>query len=112
MKLIQLIGEGWDEMGIQDPGIYDVIEAHDHSISNQSEILRSKQCGCFYCGMIFPPSEVTDWMNENPHPKTGKPREPTAPCPYCNKDTVIGDASGYPINQEFLDKMYEHWFGR
>jgi acetone carboxylase gamma subunit len=35
----------------------------------------------------------------------------TALCPYCGIDSVIGDKSGFPITKEFLEKMYQHWFG-
>ena len=31
-------------------------------------------------------------------------------CPYCEIDSVIGSASGYPITAEFLDAMRRHWF--
>ena len=36
---------------------------------------------------------------------------PTALCPYCHIDAVIGDASGFPITEEFLTEMMRRWFG-
>jgi hypothetical protein len=36
--------------------------------------------------------------------------EPTALCPYCYTDSVLGDASGYPITEEFLKEMNKRWF--
>jgi hypothetical protein len=36
----------------------------------------------------------------------------TALCPRCGIDSVLGSASGYPINREFLQKMNEYWFQR
>lgn len=31
-------------------------------------------------------------------------------CPHCQIDSVIGDASGLPITNEFLKQMHEKWF--
>lgn len=46
------------------------------------------------------------------HPKDYiSDEEPTAECPYCHIDAVIGDASGFPITEEFLRKMMHRWFG-
>lgn len=75
--------------------------AHDASFRNREQIGRSKQCGCFSCCHIFPASEVTDYVS---------PEEPTAICPYCHIDSVIGDASGYPVTEEFMKEMNKRWF--
>lgn len=78
-------------------------EAHKHSFNNKNEISNSKVCGCFNCGKIFNPNEIKDWIidyNEN-----------TAQCPYCNIDSIIGDASGFNIDKQFLDEMHNKWFG-
>jgi hypothetical protein len=39
-----------------------------------------------------------------------KSYEPTARCPRCGIDSVIGSASGYPITREFLQTMKSYWF--
>lgn len=83
-------------------GSIDLEEAHKHSINNQQEIEQSNTCGCFYCREIFAPSEINTWIND----KKGK----TAQCPYCMVDSVIGNASGYPINTKFLDAMHKKYF--
>lgn len=75
--------------------------AHKASFRNREQIERSKQCGCFFCRRIFPASEVTDYVSRE---------EPTALCPYCYTDSVLGDASGYPITEEFLKEMNKRWF--
>lgn len=75
--------------------------AHDASFHNREQIEQSKQCGCFSCCHIFSASEVTDYVS---------PEEPTAICPYCHIDSVIGDASGYPVTEEFMEKMNKRWF--
>lgn len=76
-------------------------QAHKASSRNREQIERSKQCGCFSCCRIFPASEVTDYVSRE---------EPTALCPYCYTDSVLGDASGYPITKEFLKEMNKRWF--
>ena len=84
----------------------DYIEAHEHCIYHREEILSSKLCGCFYCLEIFPPSEISNWVDVPEDNNIGQ----TALCPKCMIDSVIGDKSGYPITKEFLNKMKEYWF--
>jgi len=80
-----------------------IIEAHKHSSSNQPELMRSTICGCFWCLRTFKPEEIEHWFDEV---KGGM----TAQCPHCAIDSVIGDASGYPITCDFLDRMNLNWF--
>lgn len=77
--------------------------AHKASFKNEQQIKTSKMCGCFACKSIFPASKVT-LVEETDGQKT-------AWCPECNTDAVLGDASGYPITEEFLQKMHDEWFG-
>ena len=79
-----------------------IAAAHGHSMSNQNSLAKSRRCGCFYCLHIFDPAEITDWIPD----KHG----PTAMCPYCGIDSVIGEDSGYPITEAFLKDMKEYWF--
>jgi hypothetical protein len=77
--------------------------AHQHSFGNEKEIMQSNSCGCFYCMKIFPPSEITEWIGDKPFP--------TALCPYCIIDAVIGDKSGFPItDSEFLTAIHNRFF--
>lgn len=78
--------------------------AHAHSSGHREEILESDVCGCFYCKSTFAPSEILDWVDEVDGVGT------TALCPHCGIDAVIGSASGYPIDDEFLGAMNQHWF--
>ena len=48
-----------------------------------------------------PPSEITDYLPNEP---------PTAECPFCHTDSVIGDAFSFPITKDFLKKMKKRWF--
>jgi len=79
--------------------------AHSHSSNHREEIESSNKCGCFYCREIYTPDKINEWVDEDDSNKGT-----TALCPYCGIDSVIGDASGYPITREFLDGMYRHWF--
>ena len=76
--------------------------AHKKSIRHRTQIEASDKCGCFYCKKTFAPQEITDWVDDND----------TALCPYCGIDSVIGNASGYTIEAEFLEKMHQYWFKR
>jgi hypothetical protein len=80
----------------------DVIAAHAHSIRHRPETEASERAGCFYCLAIYPPAEVADWVDD----VTGE----TALCPRCGIDSVIGDAWGHPITEDFLKRMNAHWF--
>ncbi len=81
------------------------IAAHAHSAKHRGELSISQRCGCFHCLAIFEYSDISDWMGERESPKA------TAFCPKCSIDSVIGDASGFPITKAFLKKMRMHWFG-
>lgn len=79
-------------------------QAHRHSSHHRSEILASKQCGCFYCGQIFPPSEIKEWTDEV------NDEGQTALCPRCGVDAVIGSKSDYPVSRDYLKQMKKRWF--
>lgn len=78
----------------------DHIAAHKHCSLHRVELERSELCGCFYCFSTFPPSQITEWIDDGQ----------TAMCPFCPVDAVVGSASGYPITREFLEKMNAYWF--
>jgi hypothetical protein len=80
----------------------DVFAAHSFSNNHMEMLKRDSVCGCFYCRKIFNPNEITEWIPE----KSG-----TALCPYCGIDSVIGESSGFPIAEQFLNKMNQYWFG-
>jgi len=77
--------------------------AHRHSSKHRRVIEASDVCGCFYCLETFGPAEIERWLNEG----TG-----TAICPHCQIDSVLGSASGLPVEDpDFLREMNNHWFG-
>jgi hypothetical protein len=88
-------------------------QAHDHCTQNKSALMKSKICGCFYCISTFTPDGIEHWHGEenmrgNNNPKAASA---TALCPNCGIDSVLGDASGFPITESFLIAMYEQYFG-
>ena len=76
-------------------------KAHDCSFRNKEQLEKSEKCGCFFCGKIFSPTEITSYISTE---------ERTAECPYCFTDSVIGDVSGFPITPHFLRNMRKKWF--
>jgi hypothetical protein len=90
----------------------DLLAAHRHTAHNRAEIERSKRCGCFYCSQMFPPEEIVAWGGLDAD-KLDDPAAwdaATALCPRCGSESVIGDASGYPIDPDFLGRMHAAWF--
>ena len=85
----------------------DYLEAHRFSNNIIERLKQDSICGCFYCGKIFDPVEITEWIIAD----NNCDREGTAICPYCGIDSVIGASSGFPITNIFLDKMNRYWFG-
>ena len=75
------------------------------SYENWESVKNSKMCGCYYCGSIFPSSEVTDsdWIPDR--------HGMTVLCPKCHIDAVIGDASGIPIREDVLEELHQEKFG-
>lgn len=83
-------------------------EAHKSTFANELQILESSSCTCFYCGHTFDPQkeDTLYWITERP------PKGRTLQCPMCGIDCLLGDASGYPIDDpEFVMACSEAWFG-
>ena len=57
-------------------------QASKAAFENWESVKKSNLCGCYYCGCIFPSSEVTDndWMPDL-HGRT-------VLCPHCSFDSV------------------------
>ena len=79
----------------------DVEAAHGFSIHNRKQLEKSNMCGCFDCVKIFTPSEIEEYIEEEP--------DDTAICPYCGIDAVIGESSGYPMTEDFMKRMHRRW---
>lgn len=84
----------------------DAYQAHRLANNHKPELESDRVCGCFCCGQIFFPSEITEWIIvNNPCDRRG-----TAICPHCGVDSVIGESSGYPITDDFMKAMNQIWF--
>lgn len=78
-----------------------ILGAHGHSSKHRAEVLASAVCGCFFCTETFATTEITEWVDN----------DQTAICPLCYVDSVIGEKSGWPVqDQEFLIAMNRYWF--
>ncbi len=75
-------------------------KTHRGSIVNYNRIMKSLDCGCFYCFAHFLPNEAEYWDD-----KTGK----TAVCPRCNTDSVVG--SDTRVDDELLVALNKRYFG-
>jgi hypothetical protein len=78
-----------------------LLAAHKCSSHHRLQIESSKLCGCFYCLSTFPAAEIEEWMHDID----------AATCPICRTDSVLGDASGFPLTKGFLSEMRLEWFG-
>ena len=81
--------------------------AHKYSIGNKPMLSQDKRCGCFFCGKIYEPKEITYYyqIDTNLYDAKG-----TAFCPCCSIDSVIGKSAGFPLTENFLDAMHDDWF--
>ncbi|MGY2224977.1 hypothetical protein ACW9IK_20020 [Pseudomonas gingeri] len=78
----------------------DTYTAYEHAKNNQAEIERSSTGACFGCYATFAAAEVTRCTNG------------TAWCPRCEAfGTVLGSASGLPLDPTFLEEVHDHWIG-
>ena len=77
--------------------------AHKISYANKTRLSVPQKCGCFYCLRFFSSEDIVDWSVDKP--------DWTAICPYCGIDSVIGENDGYPLTKDFLEEMFEEWFG-
>lgn len=78
-----------------------IVEAHKHCSDHRAELEASDAAGCFYCCESFEASSIYEWIDD----------DQCAMCPKCGIDSVIGDASDYPINdKKFLKQMNGFWF--
>ncbi len=84
------------------PNGVDHIVAKQHAANNVCEIEASVLCACFHCLKVFQPFEIRQWLFD----------EPTALCPFCMCDSVIGTASGFLLTPSFVQHMQWYWFYR
>ncbi|MCA9533471.1 MAG: hypothetical protein KC593_07335 [Myxococcales bacterium] len=74
-------------------------------MAHRDEVLASDLCGCFYCLATFAPTTIVEFTDQVDGVGV------TALCPRCGIDSVIGSASGFPVDRTFLQAMRRRWFG-
>jgi hypothetical protein len=60
-----------------------------HSSGHRDAIAQSECCACFCCQRTFPPSAITQWVDESDR----FPEGATALCPHCGIDAVLPSAA-------------------
>lgn len=76
-----------------------VIDAHEYCCDYPT-LVKSQKWGCFECYSVFDAQKIMQEFNQNDF----------IICPCCDYDTIIGDASGYPVtDKKFLEKMQKFW---
>ena len=83
-------------------------KVHEQCGWHEEAILKSRKCGCFYCLNIFPPHEITEWLDEPEDCPKGPGK--TAIYPYYGIDSVLPDTIDYELTKEFLEKMRDRFF--
>jgi len=85
----------------------EVVEAHKSTGYNRELLKQSKKCACCYCLKIFTTDKIDEWIDRREAEGEGQ----TALCPFCSVDCVLPDAAGFPLIDEFIEKMHAYWFG-
>lgn len=72
----------------------------------------SDMAGCFHCGALFAPTEITEWIDEPAADDGSAPAvaQATAACPRCTMDAVL-PSTAMPLSPELLARMAERYFG-
>lgn len=86
------------------------MEAQKEAYLYSEKVRVSRLCGCYHCLNTFTRWDIKEWVEDiyvHAVPL----------CPFCQQDSVIGDAHGYPITEELLKEIrnycYEEdeWWG-
>ena len=78
-----------------------ILDAHNHCYDNMELLFAKQKCVCIYCWKSFESSDIIRWYDS---------KHGTAECPYCGIDTVIGEISGYELDNKFIETMYNYYF--
>ena len=78
--------------------------AHKHTFQNEAEIRRSSRVVCCFCGSLYDPhKEEMDCFEDR--------EARTYACSRCGVDAVLGDASGFPMDDlQFVRACCADWF--
>lgn len=70
------------------------------AMKNRQSVLLGTNAGCFHCLKIFDVKQITEFTDNNQ----------TILCPHCKTDSVIGDACGFTLNADILQKANQFWY--
>ena len=92
----------------------DLLAAHPHASNHREEIEASSLCGCFNCLQMFPPADIIAWTGCDgaDFSDLDSIQGQTALCPHCGSESILGNASGYPVTIDFLQRMNQAWMQR
>ena len=79
----------------------DLINARRYAHDSREDLLRCTLCGCYNCTNIFFVSAVCEWKDS----ENGKYLDQRGICPFCGKDTLLGEDAGYPLKKDFLSAL-------
>lgn len=71
------------------------------AFKNKSLVQGSKSVGCYHCGKVFEPKEVTLYTDG----------DQTCLCPHCGVDSLIGDMTGFPVTESSMQDAHSYLFG-
>lgn len=74
-----------------------IINAYDSTKNNEENMGVSNKCGCYSCLKIFQARDVKKYIDD------------TAVCPYCGEQSLIPDASGILLDDDFLNCVNKFW---
>lgn len=83
---------------------------HRYSSGHRELLAAASRAGCFYCGAIFSPSEIKDWVDGRQVETGSLDDGVTALCPRCGIDSVLPETSTIAITPQLLAEMKEFWF--
>ena len=67
---------------------------------NYKFVETAKICGCYSCGELFEPKDITNWCLYEDEEKGGY-----VYCPHCGTASVVMDSQGHEITEEFLELL-------
>ena len=88
----------------------DLESIHKFSDHHRELLERSERAGCFYCGEVFDPTEITDWIDGRQVETGSLDDGVTALCPRCGIDAVLPSAAPIKLDSDLLAQMRSHFF--
>jgi hypothetical protein len=88
-------------------------EVQRYCSQHREQVRNSALCGCFYCGVNFPSTEIDFWIGAPDGGLDNGENGTTALCPRCGIDSVLPDSIlGAGLSPELLDEMRQYFFER